>query len=172
MLVLVEQYVGLREEVECELESARINSRFFSSDVSTFPASSNIAEITSTRPIVPPSSIFYPSLKTDNEVKRKREVGGYGNTDGPVEKRFKTKSTPAPIQTSFESDQSYSDDSGVVFAQPASPVGSRTCMIPLTAWEGNRMGDFDWRVAGKRVVGVRGRKFFMEGCVSPRGGVY
>jgi hypothetical protein len=171
MSVLEQKYDELRQEVECELESAWVNAGLFPTDMPTFPASSKVPGTTSVRPNLPTLSIFTPKT----ELKRKRELQShYNSVTYPAYKKPKNNArpTPIPIQTHNESDRSYEDDPGVAYAKPASPMGVRNCMVPLTAGERKKMVEFEWMgVRGGR-VGIRSGKILEEGCVSPRGGVY
>jgi hypothetical protein len=109
-------------------------------------------------------------------LKRKQEPTPMGGlfatpTNSNNNKRQKTP-PPAPIQTWYESDRSYDDDKAGAFAPPASPVGLRTCMVPLTWEETKKMRGWAWRSATSGRKGVRARKVPAEGCTSPRGGKY
>jgi hypothetical protein len=174
--ILEEQYDELREDVECELESAWVNAGFFPPDIPSYPTSSKAPGTQSTRPAIPSTASphttpFFKDLNSTPNQHLKRKYNPYS----PVSPTFspfyaskmpKIQHTPEPIVISYSDD---STDSEGLFPSPINPIGLRTCMIPLTPKERQKMVAFNWLKAGKGKVGVRSRKVLLEDCVSPMG---
>lgn len=177
MSALEAQYDSLREDVECELESAWVNAGFLPADLTTFPTSSHVPGAAAIRPAVPATGILSASPTmtpaAPKDLKRK------GDTASPrPAKKYKSKATGlnatgvAPILMHYSTDRSTDDERGS-FALPSSPIGVRACMVPLSLGEKQRMKGFEWADAVRGRKGVRVWKAAIEdSCISPKGGVF
>lgn len=155
MSALELQYDELRNEVECELESAWVNAGFVPADLPstlpTFPPSHKAPGAHSVKPVMPTQAVLgkevyvHPQYTVDKALKRKRDE----------EKQRANKREKQSV-----------DEEEVHYGEPVQPIGLQTCMIPLKWGEKKRMRNWNWNWRG---TGKGGR--VEEECVSPMGTV-
>jgi hypothetical protein len=158
---LDEQYSFLREDVECELETAWVNAGFLPASMPTFPAVVNKSANT------PANDWAKDSYTVDKDLKRKREI-----TDKNAKSaKRETKKRKRNIKQEVESDAS-----GVVeesWCAPVSvqPIGISRAMIPLGWPDRAKMAAWSW-LSNKSIGNMRNLGDWDEGPMSPRGTVF
>lgn len=149
---LEETYDNLREEVECELETAWVNAGLLPENLPMFPPSGQT-------PAPEQSDYARDEYTVDKDLKRKREE---------IEDESRKKGR---IEKANEDSSSGSDSDGWMQPGGIQPVGIMQAMIPLGWREARRLRIWKMEKAWKK-KGQGHARDSDEGLVSPRGIVF
>lgn len=162
MSELEERYDALRQEVECELESAWVNAGYLPIDIPTFPASRKTPGSASIKPAVPTQGLLCPTnanpgYTVDTALKRKSEEDEYKAQYGNKKRK-----------QSSGYDYS-SEEDAVSCALPIQPIGVTQAMKPLKHWERDALKKYEFSTAVRGRKGARMQKVLWNECTSPKG---
>jgi hypothetical protein len=156
---LDEQYNFLREDVECELETAWVNVGFLPASMPKFPA---VVSKSANVPLV--NDWSKDSYTVDKDLKRKRE-----KIDKKSKKELKKRKRN--IKQEVESDVSDVVEESWCAPVSVQPLGISRAMIPLGWPDRAKMATWTW-LSNRSMENIRNVRDWDEGLMSPRGTVF